>query len=93
MWDAWDLEKERDPYGDLGREQNAHRTTREQYEAWLDEARADRDRLRDGIKALIDGWEGLLQGCPTSEWEDGYCDALREHTTALHALLDGEAKG
>jgi len=79
MWDAWDLEKERDPYGDLGREQNAHRTTRERYEAWLDEARADRDRLRDGIKALITSGNSV----PVSTVR---ADALR-------ALLDGEAKG
>ncbi|WP_394161635.1 hypothetical protein [Galactobacter valiniphilus] len=66
-------------------------------------ARVELDRLRDGIKALIDQWQESADAA--NHWSltvsDPYSQerarqrqkTCADHVNALRALLDGEAKG
>jgi len=92
MWNAYDIERERDPFGDTRREEAAHQTTK----AKLGAAQAELVRLREGIEGLIEDCEGgaRLNSRPDSdELSGGMAAAYREDAAALRALLDGEGQG
>ena len=79
-----DAEQERDnALAQLAHEQATRREWQTQYQAehrdYLNDVEADRDRLRDGIKALITSGNSVPVSTVRAE--------------ALRALLDGEAKG
>ncbi|RII41907.1 hypothetical protein DWB68_10295 [Galactobacter valiniphilus] len=92
-----DAEQERDnALAQLAHEQATRRQWQTQYQAehldYLNDVEADRDRLRDEIKALAaalhaKGWAAHDENDPGSASAYGHAAA------ALRALLDGEAKG